>query len=113
MFVISPSKSFITLVMMSSTVWHLLPLRVLLSLGNSKSQEGRGQVNMGLWKGRNWMFCQELSNWQCYVSGRIIVMEESASHSPHFRPYSLYCIMQTSQNHQIKSLIVWPSGAKS
>jgi hypothetical protein len=51
------------------------------------------------------MFCQELSNWQCCMSRRIIVMEEPASCRPHFRSLSSYCIPQMSQNRQIKILI--------
>jgi hypothetical protein len=53
-----------------------------------KKKAGRGEFRWlwgRLWKSRYLMFRQELSNWQPCVSRRIIVMEEPASSSPHFR----------------------------
>jgi hypothetical protein len=89
-------KSFVALVMMSSAVLNFLPSRVILNIGNRKSQNGRGQVSGRLWKGRNWIFC---------VGRCIIMMEEPVSCSPHFRSLSSYHISQMSQTLQIKILI--------
>jgi hypothetical protein len=41
-----------------------------------KSSDGRGQVKRGVVEGWGLNVCQELSNWQCCVSGCIIVMQE-------------------------------------
>jgi hypothetical protein len=49
-----------------------------------------------------------LSNWQCFVDRHVIITEEPV-HSPHFRLLSLYCFLQTSQNHQMKT---WLSDLK-
>jgi hypothetical protein len=99
-------NSFLTLVM-SSTVWNLLPLSIMLRSGTEKIRRRgvRWKWGGGALKGRNRIFCQELSNWQCCVSRHIVMVEEPASHSPHFRSLSSYCSPQTSRNRQLKILI--------
>jgi hypothetical protein len=50
-------------------------LPLILSLGNRK-KSGRVRWIRGLWKGRDWMSCQELINWQLCKQAHYL-MEES------------------------------------
>jgi hypothetical protein len=74
----------VTCLQMSSTLWNLLLLRVILSLGNRKSWEGRDRVNRGIVEKKELNVLPRISNWQCCVSRCIIMMEEPDFWSPYF-----------------------------